>query len=92
MPALPGQGFIVALPFREHHIRRVKGLSGLLRHQFIHSSRDGRPVGEDFRQLIDAYTRESGVRTLERELAAICRKAAGGIAEGNYKSLTVKAD
>ncbi len=44
------------------------------------------------RQVIDGYTRESGVRTLEREIAAICRKAAEGIAEGSFKSLTVKSD
>ncbi len=43
------------------------------------------------REIIRSYTRESGVRVLERELAAVCRKAAGGIAEGSFKSLTVKA-
>ncbi len=43
------------------------------------------------RDVIRAYTRESGVRNLEREIAGICRKAASGIAEEKYKSLTVNA-
>ncbi|MDR1735646.1 MAG: endopeptidase La, partial [Oscillospiraceae bacterium] len=34
------------------------------------------------RELIAGYTRESGVRNLEREIAAACRKAAKRIAEG----------
>ena len=40
--------------------------------------------------LIRAYTRESGVRLLERELAAICRKAASGIAEQKFKTISVQ--
>lgn len=39
--------------------------------------------------IIDRYTRESGVRNLERELARLCRRAALGIIDGKYKSLTV---
>ena len=50
-------------------------------------------IGDDtLRQIISSYTRESGVRLLEREIAAVCRKAAGGIAEGKFKSLTVKPE
>ena len=46
---------------------------------------------EAIRELIALYTRESGVRLLERELAALCRKCAAGIAGGEYKSLSVRA-
>lgn len=37
------------------------------------------------RQLINGYTRESGVRNLERELAAVCRKAAREIVQTGKK-------
>lgn len=44
------------------------------------------------REIIASYTKESGVRLLERELASLCRRAASGIAEGAYKSLNVRAE
>ena len=39
--------------------------------------------------VITGYTRESGVRNLERKLATICRKAAKQLAEDNLASVTV---
>ncbi|MBR5155078.1 MAG: endopeptidase La [Clostridia bacterium] len=39
--------------------------------------------------IIEGYTRESGVRSLERKLGAICRKAAKEIVEEGKSSITV---
>jgi len=39
--------------------------------------------------LIDSYTRESGVRELERKISAICRKTARKIANNDVNSISV---
>ena len=39
--------------------------------------------------IIRDYTREAGVRTLERQIGAVCRRAAVGIAEGSVSALKV---
>ncbi len=44
------------------------------------------------RALIQRYTREAGVRTLERELAKLCRKALRQILEGKAESVTITPD
>lgn len=40
-------------------------------------------------QLINGYTKESGVRSLERKIAALCRKCAMEISQGNKKTVTI---
>jgi ATP-dependent Lon protease len=44
---------------------------------------------EGLRALIQMYTREAGVRTLEREIAKLCRKALRRILEGKATSVTI---
>lgn len=46
---------------------------------------------DGLRKVIQAYTRESGVRTLERELAKICRKLALKQVEGQNADVEVTA-
>lgn len=41
------------------------------------------------RKIINDYTRESGVRNLERNIANICRKSAKKIVEENVKTVTI---
>ena len=47
---------------------------------------------EGLRDLIRYYTREAGVRTLEREIARLCRKSLRKILEKECESVTVTPD
>ena len=54
------------------------------------SSKQLRITDDAIREIISCYTRESGVRTLERSCAQICRKAAMQVvAQENLKRITV---
>lgn len=43
-------------------------------------------------RIIDQYTRESGVRNLERQIAGVCRGVAAKVASGDTDPFTVEAD
>lgn len=47
---------------------------------------------EALRLIIDGYTREAGVRKLERQVANVCRKAAVGVAKEDFKKMTLKPE
>ena len=47
---------------------------------------------EAIREIIRSYTREAGVRQLERELGAVCRSVATRIAEGFNETITIKPE
>jgi len=44
------------------------------------------------RRIISGYTREAGLRNLEREIAAVCRAVAAKIAGGDAKAVAVNGD
>ena len=44
------------------------------------------------RTVIRSYTRESGVRNLEREIASLCRAVAKDVAEGKTEKTVISAD
>ena len=47
---------------------------------------------EALKVIIRAYTRESGVRNLEREIAAICRSVAKDVAQGKTEKQVITGD
>jgi ATP-dependent Lon protease len=47
---------------------------------------------EALKVIIRSYTREAGVRNLEREIGRVCRKVVTGIAEGNPDAVKVESE
>ncbi|MCL7982356.1 MAG: endopeptidase La [marine benthic group bacterium] len=66
----------------------------LPRQEELNGLRDDQLVVEDeaIREIISSYTREAGVRNLERELGSIARKSARRIASGEAETVSVGAD
>jgi ATP-dependent Lon protease len=67
---------------RDHLVQKQVSNHGLTSEQLT--------ITDDaLRTVIRGYTREAGVRNLEREIGALCRKAARRRAEGDETSLTI---
>lgn len=77
---------------REKHEIALHHLIGkqLKRHGL--TKRQVRFTDDAIYEVIDYYTREAGVRNLERRLADLCRKAAREIAEGKATKVTFTAE
>jgi ATP-dependent Lon protease len=58
----------------------------------LESGKDVTFLREAVRFVVRRYTREAGVRNLERELASLCRKVARRHAEGQTEPVTVTPD
>ncbi len=67
---------------KRHLLPRELNRHGLTKNQL-------RVSDDALRQIISDYTRESGVRVLERKLAAVCRKAAMRLVTGTVKRITL---
>ena len=63
-------------------IPRQRKAHGLKADQIIFS-------GGAIRHIISGYTREAGLRNLEREIASICRGVASKVAEGETSAVTI---
>jgi ATP-dependent Lon protease len=70
---------------KEHLVQKQVANHGLTSEQLTMTD-------EALRAVIRGYTREAGVRNLEREIAALCRKAARKRAEGDEAPLTITPD
>ena len=69
----------------EHLLDRQIGNHGLTADEI-------RFTEEALRTLVHGYTREAGVRNLEREIGALCRKVARRRAEGNESPVEIGAE
>ncbi|MCE5197910.1 MAG: endopeptidase La [Armatimonadota bacterium] len=70
---------------KRHLIPKQLNEHGLMKTKHITFTKDG------IVELIRGYTREAGVRNLERQIASICRKAAREFAEGREKPVKANA-
>jgi ATP-dependent Lon protease len=70
---------------RDHLVDRQRARNGL---------RDGEVEVTDaaFGEIVEGYTREAGVRNLEREIGKVLRKAATAVAKGEPTPIRVDAD
>ncbi|MBT9154509.1 MAG: Lon protease 1 [Firmicutes bacterium] len=65
-----------------HLVPKALGSHGLKRDQLAFGE-------QGLRKIINEYTREAGVRSLEREISAVCRKVAKEVVAGSTRAFTI---
>jgi ATP-dependent Lon protease len=69
---------------RRHLIPKQRGENGLTEQNIEFTT-------EAVQEIVRSYTREAGLRNLEREIGRACRKVARGVTEGNTARVVVDA-
>jgi ATP-dependent Lon protease len=91
-PALRDRMEILELPGYIEEDKLAIAKSYLVRRQMSENGLTPREINftdDALRELIRSYTREAGVRQLERELGSVCRTVATRVAEGLKETITV---
>ncbi len=93
-PALRDRMEVIELPGYAEHDKMAIAKAYLIPRQIEENGLKDRGVGfEDAAvlRIIRQYTREAGVRNLEREIGTVCRKIAKDVARGKTGGQTVRA-
>ena len=91
-PALRDRMEMIHLPGYTDHEKMIIARRYLVPRQLTENGLNRRQcrIGDPaLKKIIDDYTRESGVRNLERNIAAVCRATAARIVRGDVKSISV---
>lgn len=85
---------IIELPSYTHEEKAMIAKKYLVPKQLERTGLDPKKVritDSAVAKLIEDYTREAGVRSLEREIASLCRKCAKKVASGEAEKISVSA-
>lgn len=92
IPALKDRMEIIELPGYIDEEKMLIAKEFLIARQLKESGLDNRHINftdQSLRTIINQYTREAGVRNLEREIGSVIRKVARAYAEGNKKKVVI---
>ncbi len=95
LPALKDRMEIIGLPgYTEHEKLHIAQKYLIPKQKEEHGLNTEQIEFEEatVKEIINSYTKEAGVRNLEREIASVCRGVAREVVEENLKSKVIKVD